>query len=374
MPRPSGISDSSDPFTELIGRLERDRRAVRRLVGGSGSGPVTALVPGLSDPHGGGRTVWGILFQRGGRVIYKPRDGSAEAAFGRLVRWCTRHGATPGLRVPTLLTRPGYLWSEWVEARPPANPRERRQYQTRAGALLCLLDLLQARDIHRENIVSAGPDPVPVDLEMLLQPRRRPGPEPNDSDEAPLSVIRTGLLPYAKRTPDRRVIEPSALGADGSADLVERGFRSMYRFLQTSRDRLLAADGPLDPLFRAPVRVAIRDTATYVSLLRRPRRPNPPLLPAETRALRAGDIPWFHVRPGGTDLETAAGIVRSRWFAAPGIDRVRHRLRSLSAADLEQRIELIRANLAFGALWQALAGSVEPDGGGRDRARRTGRW
>ncbi|NJR40657.1 MAG: DUF4135 domain-containing protein [Leptolyngbyaceae cyanobacterium CSU_1_4] len=50
-------------------------------------GAVEALHPSLSDPHHQGRTVIGLQFASGVRLIYKPRNIGLESAYFRLLDW-----------------------------------------------------------------------------------------------------------------------------------------------------------------------------------------------------------------------------------------------------------------------------------------------
>lgn len=72
-----------------------------------------------------------------------------------------------------MLCRSGYGYTEYVEARSCADAGEVRTYYVRAGALLAMLHVLRACDVHYENLIANGPFPTVIDGEALLVPQRR---------------------------------------------------------------------------------------------------------------------------------------------------------------------------------------------------------
>ncbi len=154
------------------------------------------------------------------------------------------------------------------------------------------------------------------------------------------------------------------------AEAMERGFAGVYRTLAEGRgeletEGLLAAFGPL------PLRVIMRPTRVYGALQTEGSHPDflrdaveldrfldklwlgaearpalAPLIPHETRALHAGDIPAFFAAPDSRDLISDAGAVIPGQFARGGLERVRERIAALSPADLERQRLLIRGAMA----------------------------
>ena len=97
----------------------------------------------------------------------------------------------------------------------------------RAGAWLALFHCFAATDMHQENIIAAGDQPVPIDLETILQP---PGPAPKAQDAEGAasdaaadmianSVMAVGMLPAYGRAPDTSVFAMGALTADWNSKI-----------------------------------------------------------------------------------------------------------------------------------------------------------
>jgi lantibiotic modifying enzyme len=164
--------------------------------------------------------------------------------------------------------------------------------------------VLAATDVHCDNLIAHGDDPVVVDLEMLLNPGAM-------GDFDPL--VRTGMLPNWQIAPDGRRFDASALGADreqrpGVAvpewrhinsdqmmrlastaggpsldhrvrlgdtwptalkyiDALSRGFAAAYRCFLHGRDDLYADSDIHSALTGLELRVLLRETNTYARLL-----------------------------------------------------------------------------------------------------------
>ncbi|HLX49495.1 MAG TPA: type 2 lanthipeptide synthetase LanM family protein [Streptosporangiaceae bacterium] len=205
---------------ELLARFAADRPAlVETLLDGTDPGPVVAVEPGLGDPHRRGRSVTAVSFGDGRKVIYKPRSMDTYVLFCAAVRWLNRRAPSAGLRTAAVLPRGGYGWQEFVAHRPLVSPAGAPRFYQREGALLAVLYALNAVDIHGENLIAAGDQPVLVDAEALLHPIL-PTAHTVAADPAAqalaTSVHRTALLPFTMAG-DSGVADASGMGGDDGA-------------------------------------------------------------------------------------------------------------------------------------------------------------
>ena len=305
---------------EFLARLEADRDALAAAFHPEGElGLVTALRANLSDPHENRRFVIALEFASGVKVVYKPRDVRLDSAYHELIEWLNSRGLTPPLRAVRVLGRNGYGWASFVDQSACAGNEDARLYYQRMGALLCIAYVFDGTDLHYENIISSGADPIVVDLETFLYPRVREPESPAGADALGLardqireSVLKTGLLPERRVGPDGLGYDVSAIGgkqaqalpgrrpawehintdkmrfrieagrSNGSvtvppaeqyvAELIE-GFEDTYKFLVKHREEIVADDGPL-ALFRdVPVRFIFRATRVYYVLLQNSTHP-----------------------------------------------------------------------------------------------------
>jgi type 2 lantibiotic biosynthesis protein LanM len=417
------IAQWIDWSVEFLRNLCADWSLIREQFSPHESPGVLANIVGAAgDGHRRGRSVLVVEFQNGLRIVYKPRSLAVEAHFQQLLDWLNRHGAEPAFRTLRVLDRGDHGWVEFIEQQACASREEVRRFYERQGAFAAIFYALEANDFHSENLVAAGEHPVPIDLETLCQPLPR-----TQADDPLLaeydtvvgrSVLRSGLLPRlswaegdsdgvdvsglggrgGQRSPDpvRRWTgegtdqmtiqrEPIEIPADRNqprlagaqvdvleyADAIERGFVAMYRLLESQRDRLLAADGPLDSFANDEVRVVLRDSRTYGLLLRESYHPDllhdaldrdrhldrlwtrtarqpefARVVPFERLDLQHGDIPIFTSRPNSRDLWTGDRHRLPEYFSRSGSEMVRGRILALCDDDLHRQVWLLRGSLS----------------------------
>jgi lantibiotic modifying enzyme len=390
--------DWVESTAEMLARLGADRDELARAFGrGSGPGPVDDARAGLSDPHGGGRTVSILRFADGTKVVCKPRPLGAERAFAALADWLNGAAEGPELQPLRVLDRGAYGWTAYAAREDCADAAAVERFHERAGKLLCLAYLLGGEDLHHENVMACGEHPVLIDLEVLLRPSTR-NEGIGDSSAMPSwegaehSVLAPGLLPRLHPLPDGTLFVSGGLvecglggpcanvptldGAPAPGDpaaATERGFRAAFRALAAGRAGLVAADGPLAGLADNRVRVILRNTSVYGSLLQRTLTPRflesgaersveadvlvrptlrfperHRLWPAfrdEARQVERMDVPAFHMRAGGTALPTACGEVPF-YADSPGLERALARLAGLDEGEMERQAHCIRVAYA----------------------------
>ncbi|MEU8418367.1 type 2 lanthipeptide synthetase LanM family protein [Amycolatopsis japonica] len=288
-------------------------------------GILSRVESDLGDRHRGGRAVLIASFTGGHRLVYKPKSLAIDRHFHQLIDWLNARVA--GLDLPTfaVLDRGEYGWTEFVEQRPCLHEREVAMFYRRLGGQLALMYALGGTDLHHENLIAAGGQPVVVDLESLFQPdlSRLVTAEPEDAAKqvALDSVLRVGLLPqrawghdgapgvdisglgnredqltpraspyWAAAGTDEMHVERKRMKVGGGhnrptlrdaeiavPDHVEDllgGFRDVYRALAAERGALVTAGGRLDRFAVDEIRVILRPTHVYSLLLRESTHPD----------------------------------------------------------------------------------------------------
>ncbi|MFJ1756100.1 type 2 lanthipeptide synthetase LanM family protein [Kitasatospora sp. NPDC088134] len=411
---------AAEALAELLAHFAADRaEIVATLLDGTDPGPLVTVETGAGDGHRRGRSVAVLGFADGRRVVHKPRPLRAHRHFNALVRWFNARPGTPDLPtlpVLALLDRDDYGWVEYIEAQSCSTARQLTTFYRRQGALLALLYALDGTDVHHENLIARGAEPFLVDVETLFHPPAA-GLGADDPAGAALqsSVYRTGLLPHLQLG-DRTALDASGLGGDAGAPLpadaaawadpgtdrmrlVRRprtlagaanrpslagtaaepadhldalldGFRAGYRAVADGRSELLDPQGPLARFADDEVRVVIRPTRTYATLLAESTRPevlrdaasrdalfhllgtdpaagpgHPGTLEHEIAQLWDGDIPLFTTRPGSTDLWSGDGTRIPAALPRTGLARAAARLRALNDSDLTTQQWIVRATM-----------------------------
>lgn len=280
---------------------------------GADVGEVTEVAV-LGDHHNRGRAVIRVTFGSGLTVGYKPRNAGIVVGFFELVEWINERSDLPVLQTLDVLYREDYAWVEWVRPEECSTPEDVVQYYRRAGMLMCLFYAFAATDMHIENIVAVGEQPVPIDLETVSEPVAKP--EMRQINEAVEvvadTVVRTGVVPrhepdedldnmagfsvnrasvnvesqqLTNVNTDRMDLETVPLADregsnlpvyDGAVvdprehpDAIVGGFEEMYRFVLDNEAALLAEGGPIDRLEdrETRVRVVYRPSSIYGRML-----------------------------------------------------------------------------------------------------------
>lgn len=366
-------------YALLARRLVRDWPEIRERFAAGADCPVPAIAavaPYRSDPHHGGQAV-AVLELAGGRLlVYKPRSLAMEEEVGELLAWAGGRGFSPPFRPVAMLPREDYGWMEHVAAAPCGTRADIEEFYTRAGGLLCLLSLLQATDIHYENLIAAGAHPVAVDLETLFHPQAAtnglesaiaasgflPAGQPDFSAfgatgpvATPFPALRydaVGSGPVALRheayQAPRRENVPTLYGrqetAAEHAESIAHGFSGMYRLVVRHRGELL---GRLARFAGRRCRVLLRSSNVYGLLLQRSLQPAylrdaglraalfSGLSQEESDALERFDVPYLTAvcdEPFGT--------------APPALAAVLGRVERAAESDLPLHLRFLRSELA----------------------------
>lgn len=275
----------------------------------------------ISDRHQNGLSVMILTFMSGLKLVYKPRNLDIDQAYIKLLDWLNNYGLPISLKSFRILNRSSYGWVEFIETAPCKNAEESSRYYQRCGMLLCLAYILNSTDLHHENIISSGENPVLIDLETLMHPLVKEIGVPEANKEVQFlahSVMRTALLPQWRFGETGEAYDVSGFGGttqqmpfppekghdiDVKKSLIGRknakakipksgpfldeiklelenyhedlvnGFQQMYRFLMERRSLLLAPDSPLTKLGDQVVRFIFRNTSTYASVLQQSLNP-----------------------------------------------------------------------------------------------------
>ncbi len=160
---------------------------------------ITKIDMGVGDTHKKGRSVIVVSFDSGLKIVYKPRSLAIDNHFQELLRWVNNKGFSTKMKTIKILDCGDYGWVEYVNSKSCETLNEVKRFYLRQGCLLALFYLLNATDLHFENIIASGKYPIPVDIESLFHPNISNAGNKSTADivgrHMEQSVLRTGLLP-----------------------------------------------------------------------------------------------------------------------------------------------------------------------------------
>lgn len=300
---------------EFVWRLHDDIDSIKTHFNeGKAIGKLRKIDTSCSDFHLEGKSVFILTFQKGLKLVYKPRDISIEKAYFDFLDWIQTKENSFSFKIVKTLPREGYGWVEFVLHAPCQSEEELKKYYERAGALLASITLLRGTDCHFENTIASGAFPVVVDLETLMQPEVVLD-EENEMKKSFLqmlcqSPLVTMLLPYSSylkgafessgfagemKNEKREVFHWQAINQDtmcfalsekkrkkreffhlpelhGEAifpkeyiDEMKLGYARLFRFVMNHSSEII--DGILNRFQSVEARLVIRNTALYGSLL-----------------------------------------------------------------------------------------------------------
>ncbi len=196
------ISAWIDAQRELFARLLRDRADICPVfLRARQPFRVTHIRARLSDPHDGAKTATMIEFVNRRRVIYKPRLSGGEELWFEALRWLNRNGLRVSFRVPKMLSRRSYFWMEFLQTKGCESPTAVRLFYFRWGAQAALAQILGATDLHRDNWLAVGAQPILVDAELIgdAEPTSFRGTSNSKHRQSLPALLQTGLLPFTSR-------------------------------------------------------------------------------------------------------------------------------------------------------------------------------
>ncbi len=287
-------------------------------------GKVVSLSQNAGDFHQGGRSVYHLTFECGKEIFYKPKNLSFSITFHALLQELNSLGLPLDLKGYRILPRGEYGWEEKVLHLPCTTFAQVERYFERAGMMLCLLYLLDATDIHFENLIASGEYPILIDLETFFHSALAHPNKHVATDVFSHSVLRTALLPVFVEREGIRGPDISGLTGEGGTftalvwknlntdemerceekieeerllhrvffdgkpqeahehvEAIVRGFRKMYLFVQERKEIFVGKGGWVEKLAESPVRMVVRATRLYAYLLERLSSPHMILHQAE---------------------------------------------------------------------------------------------
>ena len=404
---------------EVLVRFAEDRALlVAGLLDGVEPGNLVSVRPGSGDYHRRGRSVAVLEFAGGAKVVYKPRSLALQAHFDELTGWLNDSVPWLGLRALKSLPRGEYGWQEFVSFQPCTELAEVEAFYQRQGALLALINALDGTDIHHENVIAVADQPVLIDIETLFHPTLLPhavtGPDPA-MRALMSSVHRTSMLPTLV-VGEHGVLDMSGVGGDrgrtypldtvgfadagtdrmrlvrvpttftgssnrpriGADDAVPEaymnalitGFRAAYDAIARGGRQLLAVDGLIRRCAGDEMRIVVRPTRVYGTLLAESTHPDvlrdaadrdelfgvlamdagdelsAALVPHELEDLWAGDVPIFLGKPGSRQVRTSTGAIVTSMLQSSGLASVAGKIGRMGEVDRDDQEWVIRADLA----------------------------
>lgn len=162
------VENWSEMASRFASFLNDDYHELRDLVEAEHPGVASRLELGAGDLHDGGQSVIIVEFESGDEVVYKPRSIEPVKQLYEFESWLSKKDAFPDLQTAGVVSKSDHGWVEKVESTEFSELDAVESYYRGAGALLCVLYVLNASDCQYENIIAGRESPLLVDAEAIL--------------------------------------------------------------------------------------------------------------------------------------------------------------------------------------------------------------
>lgn len=276
----------------------------------------------MGDLHNGGQSVILYTFTNEEKLIYKPHSLSIDIQFQYLLEWFNSKSIHCPLQTIHIINKDSYGWVEFISQQECIHSSQINHFYERQGQYLAILYMLNATDMHYENIIAQGEHPILIDLEALFHNNTIFSHLDNATTRALKSlnesVMRTSLLPISIRNVNDMKLDISGLGSQQNQSMyayqfadpftdtmriqkslisvekknnhplfegilfddatvfiddIKKGFSNAYAIVIDHLGCLLSENGPLHGFKSTTIRNIVRDTQTYSSMLDAGRHP-----------------------------------------------------------------------------------------------------
>lgn len=376
----------------VMQRFWQDQREIETaLLGGRRIRGKLTLLLGEGDAHDRGMAVAQISFGQGESIFYKPRSLGGDRLFYKLqgkVEEQMKMERKKEFPYP-YLEREGYCWTGKCQHKLCSDKEEIAAFYKRLGIQLGVGYLLGTNDLHYENMIAHGGEPVWIDLETLFGNvgEREPsaltaGLLPSALSERRFSAVMGGRkrckapwqVPVVKKGKQGLCVEYKIpilrkgknypceeLGLQSYEQEILQGFCGAYHYLSKLSEEKLTA------LFREEIRSRqlLGSTQLYQMILEASYHPSVLRKDGgrqefiqrvckdhrgcqrEQAVLLEGNVPSFYRKSNSTSLFYVGGGEEKNYFERTALEEIRKRHAMLCPADQKLQTQRIRLSLAM---------------------------
>lgn len=207
-------------FSKLIQSLNKDYMELKNHFSNFNSDSSLTSLSFIGDPHDHYQRVLLLTFTKGStitKLIYKPRSIENECRYNEFLSLLNQQLQIP-LKIMHCLQKEDYGYCEYIERKSCTTKNEIEQFYWRYGALIAISYFLNITDLHYENLIANGPNPVLVDLECMALPLLSSPHSQNIPLPFQRTLLTSGLLPQYEFFEDG-CIDISALNGGGAQEV-----------------------------------------------------------------------------------------------------------------------------------------------------------
>ncbi|HGO3824953.1 TPA: type 2 lanthipeptide synthetase LanM [Staphylococcus aureus] len=151
---------------EIISLFDKDKDLI--IFDNNSSMRINNITLNLGDSHNNGKSVALIHFQDGNKILFKPKNLIQDKLYFDCLR-ILNDELNISYDYLKITIRDGYSWQSYVQHTKCQNKQDIDKYYYSLGIQTFLLYVLNGNDMHLENLIANGCNPIFIDLETLLQ-------------------------------------------------------------------------------------------------------------------------------------------------------------------------------------------------------------
>lgn len=375
---------------KILNRWQKDKAEIAQVLFKTADiGDIEDLSSQKGDEHQNGEQSLIFNLSCGRKICYKPRCLKIEKSF---YDFAAQLGFDELYQV-SYVVKDSYGWMEYIPHTSCTETSQLETYYFRSGLLLSLLYILEAEDIHHENVIAFGDQPVIIDLETLFHHRDDSVSDKNKTQTSKQlelgnhTVLKTHFIPqyfnmdaeqemaaifpvYDKEVPIKNSIplyNNSPIPVNEYIEQFIEGFSQGYRRILANKKQLSGTESPLKLFESCTARYISRSTHIYVRLIKASQHLSQQksldkannlfdklaidaddrgflktLINAEKKSLLAGEIPRFTHKLSSKSILIHNKTISSSYFSHSGLELCQDKLKHISEKDLLGQINIIR--------------------------------
>lgn len=167
------VNQSIEYILKIINDTSKELNNIEKYLNkGNSLGKIKTIILGEGDTHNNGTTVAKLIFDTDKIVIYKPHDLKIDKKYFNFIQWLNNKSTDKkgNLRACKVHTIEDAGWSEYIEHKACVTEKDIKNFYYKTGKLLFILHSLNGNDMHNENVIACGNNPILIDLETLIHP------------------------------------------------------------------------------------------------------------------------------------------------------------------------------------------------------------
>lgn len=197
-----------DFIMEIIDSTLKNKKLIESTLFHQEIGDLIDIDINLGDRHCNGKTVAILVFEKQ-KVIYKPRSLKTDISFQNLLTWINSNLHLPyPLKTMKIVDGGECGWCEYIQYE-ECKDEKLKEFYYKMGTYLFIMYLLNATDMHYENMIVNRENPMFIDLESLFTIQESKNKEETEEvneavrgvmDKLKQSINTIGLLPHTIKT------------------------------------------------------------------------------------------------------------------------------------------------------------------------------